>query len=351
MKVEIKSFGSHEGNEYSEIFIHNDHTTISFSDLGARINRWIVKDKYKGERNIVLGFNDASHAHEGKGYYYGATIGRVAGRINRGEFMLKDQAYQLPINDNGHHLHGGPNSFDLKQWSYEVEESEDQVKVKFRLIDEAGTNGYPGRMEIEVHHTYTSQNQWMIEYHGQTDEATLFNPTNHVYFNLNGNNSQPITNHYFKLTADRYLPLKDDVTPTGVMAPVEGTAFDLREPVLFADILNGDDEQVRQFEGFDHPFIFETGNQQATISNYDAGIELTMETSLPAVVMYTQNVVDPPIHIWGEALEQYAGFTLETQYLPDAINHEGFGNIVLEPSEKYYSKTQFQVTALNAKEV
>lgn len=343
MKTIVKSFGTHKNINYDEIFIEKENEfIISFSDLGARINSWQILNKEGVFESITLGFDHATHAFEGAGYYYGATIGRVAGRIAHGQFELEGKKYALPTNDGEHHLHGGANSFDLRKWDYTIKESDDQVVVIFEILDKAGTNGYPGNLRVQVTHTITKLNEWSISYKAETDETTLFNPTNHVYFNLNGTVSDTIENHVFKLNASHYLPVDGDNLPLGEKATVEGTAFDLRSGRKFGDLLGTGDSQFNIHQGYDHPFVLgQTDTYQGAIRVPEKNRTLYFRTEEPIVVIYTQNYTPDKMKIWGQDLQRYAGFTLETQREPDAINHADFSSIILEKEQVYESQTSY----------
>jgi len=300
MEVKVESFGSCNGVDYDEIVIKNEEKfEIRFSNLGARINSWKVSNEEGQLESIILGFDNAAHAFKGAEYFYGATIGRVAGRIDKGSFELEGETYQLPLNDDGkHHLHGGPEGFDLQQWDYEIVENEDKVDIIFTYTDEAGTNGYPGTLAIEVTHTVTAANKWTISYKASTDQTTLFNPTNHVYFNLNGDNQATIENHTIEIDSDNFLPVDDENIPTGKIKQSTGTPFDLKSGESFGDLLEANDEQFNIHQGFDHPFLLnQDKNYQAKISVSEMSRSLYMKTDEPAVVVYTQNDASTPTKI------------------------------------------------------
>jgi len=345
MEVRVENFGNYNGNDHDEIFIQgNSNFEISFSNLGARINSWKVPNEEGELESIIMGYDDATHAFEASDYFYGATVGRVAGRIEKGRFELEGEMYQLPLNDDDHHLHGGPNSLDLQTWDYEIVENDHKVDVIFKYTDEAGTNGYPGNLDVEVTHTVSADNQWTISYKATTDETTLFNPTNHVYFNLNGDNQQTIENHVIAIDADNFLLVDDKNVPTGEIRETTGTPFDLKRGEKFSDLLESDDEQFNIHQGFDHPFLLnESENHQAKITVPEKGRSVYMKTNESAVVVFTQNEIPTPTKVWGNPVQVYSGITLETQKEPDAINQPTFSSIVLEPGEVYESQTEYWV--------
>ena len=108
--------------------------------------------------------------------------------------------------------------------------------MKFWLESPAGENGFPGNLTVSVTYTLTEENEWQIEYQATTDEQTLFNPTNHVYFNLTGNPTIPIDAHELQINAQKFVPLDERVLPLGELASVDQTAFDLQKPKKLAEV-------------------------------------------------------------------------------------------------------------------
>lgn len=345
MKVEIKPFGQYEGIDYSEIFITNKQgTQISFCDLGARINRWGLQND-KGEyEQIILGHQNAQEVFD-SGSYYGATIGRVAGRVELGQAVIDGQLYQLETNDKANHLHGGYDGFDLQKFNFDIIEAADEVRVEFSLYDKAGHNQYPGNLTLKVTYTYNEQNEWTIDYQATTDAPTIFNPTNHVYFNLNGNNTQSIENHLLQVHSDNYMPLKNDTIPLGRLEPVGDTVFDLREAVLIGDRVHRPEPQFDYTKGFDHPWLIDktVEGPQAIIQLPAKNRRIEMTTTENAVVIYTHGNLTNIKEIWGQPLLPFAGVTLETQNLPNAINNPLHGDTVLRPEDTFTSRTVYRL--------
>ena len=339
MKVEKSIFGKNGEILYS--IKNNNGFSASFSSFGARIVNALIPLNGSNLINVVLGFKDADE-YRTKGKNFGATIGRVAGRISNGEAIINKQKYQFIKNENNKNtLHGGGYSFESKNWNSKVEEKEEEASVIFSLTSPDREYGFPGNLKVYVKHTVTNNNEWIIEYMATTDKETIFNPTNHVFFNLNGKFSKDVGNHTLKLKASKYVVLDSNLLPTGELNNVQGTSLDYRNGDLVSKNFKDNDEEVK---GLDHSFVFDDNviENQVELQNYNKSISLKMTTDCPAVIVYTLNSVADDLFIGTEKINKHAGITLEAQKLPDAINHSGFGNIVISPEERYYSKTTYK---------
>lgn len=338
MKVTIKPFGSYQGKNVDEIILNNGGIELVLTNFGARIMRWINADG----KNIVLGFNQLEDYITHRGYYYGATIGSVAGRISGAVFKLNGQTVKLDANEGDNHLHGGESGYDFKVWDYKLVEQEDAISVVFTLevLDKEST--YPGNIQVKVTHTYDINNQWTIEYEAISDQATILNLTNHVYFNLNGAIQETVKNHYLSGNISHFLPVKADGTPTGEICPVEGTPFDLGQKQLIGNILTSSHPQIQLKAGYDHPFVFESGSpHRLRLTNGETAIE--MDTDQASVVIYVHSFAERDVLVNDENLVPYAGVALEAQAFPDAPNHEKFGSIQLSAGETYHALTSYRL--------
>ncbi|RZI02280.1 galactose mutarotase, partial [Staphylococcus condimenti] len=187
----------HQRNGLDLIKIDNDEAKIVFTNYGARIVSWKYEDN-----NIVLGnVVEADEFYRENPFYFGASVGRYGGRIADGKFELEDQTYQLEQNDPPNHLHGGSNGIDHHFFDYEIkDENGSYIQIIFTTTIKEADDHYPGDIKLKIIHTYDIDNRWSIEYYAESDQTTLFNPTNHVYFNLNRDNKE-VDNHYF--TSDK----------------------------------------------------------------------------------------------------------------------------------------------------
>lgn len=342
MKVKKSNFG--ENGELLYKITNKNGFSVAFSSFGARVvNALVPLDKNK-PINVVLGFNNVDE-YKTKGKNFGATMGRVAGRISNGKAIINKKKYEFIKNENNKNtLHGGGHSFESKNWNSEVEEKENEASIVFSLNSPDGEYGFPGNLQVNVKHTVTNNNEWIIEYMATTDKETIFNPTNHVFFNLNGKFNEDVGKHILKLMSSKYVVLDSELLPTGELRSVQGTPLDYQNSDLVSKNFGIKNSKEEKLNGLDHSFVFydNVSENQAELQNDDNSILLKMTTDCPSVIVYTLNSVADDLFIGEEKINRYAGITLEAQKLPDAINHPDFGNIVIFPNEKYYSKTTYK---------
>ncbi|WP_240422324.1 aldose epimerase family protein [Listeria costaricensis] len=345
MKIEQQTFGTFEGQEVIQYHLTNQSgMTLSALNYGAVVTAIRVPDREGHFKNVALGF-DKFADYPAFSPYFGAAVGRVAGRIDGASFKLNGKKYTLSANEGMNQLHGGKDNFSKKIWQVETAQQADQASLIFTYVSPAGENGYPGNLHACIRYTLNEQNEWRITYSADTDAPTLYNPTNHIYFNLTGSQERSVAGHELQLDSSRYAVLRRDSIPTGELRSVGGTVFDFREARVIADGLVSDDPQIRLMGGYDHPFVLDHSSRVVAVL-YEplSGRKVEMETSEPAVVIYSGNKLDGSFSIDGIPAEAYGGITLETQHLPDAVHHEAFESIELRPGRPFSSTTVFRFT-------
>lgn len=318
---------------------NNQGAQLTVVDYGARLISFKVPTK-NGLKEVVVS-GTTKKDFDGPSKYFGATIGPVAGRITKGQFTLDGKTYQAATNEGENTLHGGVNSFEWKIFTPEEKMTKDQAALTLSYLREDGMNGFPGNLLVKVTYTLKNSNQFSIHYEGKTDELTVFNPTNHGYFNLTGK-MEDISEHTLKINADQVAELKADSMPTGTLLKTAETPFDFREGKKLKEAFSSDHEQIKMKKGIDHPFMFNHAPHTVELTSPDDTLTLKISTDRDAVVIFTSNFGDPVVFEKGP-LNFHGAVAIETQNMPDAMNHLGFGNVLLTPEETFESTTTYEI--------
>ena len=323
---------------------------VCVTNFGGRVVSIMVPDRDGKMTDVVLGYDNIAQYADAVnfGSDFGASIGRYANRIKNGQFTLNDSVIQLPQNNFGHCLHGGPTG-----WQYQVYEAQqvDPQTLKLTLVSPDGDNQFPGQVTATVTYTLTAENALDIKMEAETDAPTIVNMTNHSYFNLNGDPTQPAMDMVMYINADKFTPADSTFMPTGEVRDVTGTPMDFRTPHAIQDSLRMDDEQVRFGNGFDHNWILNTNGDDtqvcASLYSPKTGILLEAFTNEPGMQVYTGNFqgIDgeqDKVRKGGLKYPQRPSVCLESQKYPDSPNHPEWPSPYLNPGEKYYSHLVFK---------
>jgi aldose 1-epimerase len=346
MRVVQEKFAELNGQTVTAYKMVNDHgMEVSSIDYGCIITEILAPDREGTFENVVLGF-DTLEEYQQHSPYFGAVIGRHAGRIANAEFTLEGKTYQLEKNDNGNHLHGGVKGFDKVIWETSVMEEKDAISLVFQYLSVDGEEGYPGNLQMKVTYTLNNDNELQISYEGVSDQRTVVNVTNHSYFNLSGNLKRDVLDHSLTLKSDRFLELNEKLIPTGEILPVEDTLFEFRSGRKIKEgTVSGDSQNVLAGNGYDHPFLLaENHSKEISLHDEESGRGLVIETDQPAVVLYVGTQIPDDFTVRGVKSRKYLGLCLETQGLPDSLNHPHFPTAILEKDELYQSVTTYKFT-------
>lgn len=341
-----------QGLEVDVVTLSNEVSKAVLTNLGARLVELHVPDKAGRLADIVLqrpSFEDMA-ADE---HYMGSTVGRYANRIRRGRLKIDDRPVQLSVNEGSNHLHGGRHGFDRHVWSTEI--TADGGGVTFWRISPNGEEGYPGTLTSAV--TYRlDRSALSIAMRATTDAATIVNIAHHSYFNLGGHESGTILDHLVKMRSSFYIPVDDELLPTGEVLAVEGTPFDFRQATPVGTNMarvshSGAGHSTERTSGYDHNWVLEgTGMREvAVITDPRSGRRLTMSTNQPGVQFYAGGYLNG---VTGKApaeeYEAFAGLALEAQNFPDAVNYSHFPQANLQPGETYLNKVRFDFSAVSS---
>ena len=322
-------------------------TEVCITNFGGRVVSILVPDRDGAMRDVVLGFDNIDD-YRTIPSDFGAAIGRYANRIGQGRFELDGTAYQLPRNNYGHCLHGGPDG-----WQYRVYDVAEATPSSLTLVllSPDGDAGFPGSVTAQVKYTLTGDNALQIDYEAETDAPTIVNMTNHTYFCLSGDPAAGSLDDVLQIAASHYTPVDSTFMTTGEIVPVEGTPMDFRTPKRVGEEI--DDfafEQLRNGRGYDHNWVLDTAGdatrRAARLYSPASGIGVEVYTNEPGIQVYAGNFLDGTVRgKGGVAYPARASVCLETQHYPDTPNKPQWPSAVLRPGERYTSHCTFRFTA------
>lgn len=204
--MDKKLFGKNQdGKDVYAFTLSNEFVEVTVLTYGATVQSL----KYKGKERI-LGYDSLEEYVSASGYL-GATVGRYAGRIGGAKFNLGGKEYKLFKNEGENCLHGGQIGFDKRVWDVD-EDGTGENFVEMKYVSKDGEEGFPGNLTVKVRFSVSGKT-FSISYYATTDKDTYINLTNHTYFNLLGD--QVIDTHYFKLDADAFMEIDEEMIPTG----------------------------------------------------------------------------------------------------------------------------------------
>ncbi|CAI5962022.1 unnamed protein product [Closterium sp. NIES-64] len=262
------------------------------------------------------------------------------------------------------------------------------TELNLALTSGDGEEGFPGRVEVRVTYRLVGDGEMVVVMAARAvDRDTPVSMAHHMYWNLGGHASGTVHDHIVRVNASHYTPINANHIPTGEILPVVDTPFDFlsREfPIgaRMADVAGG----------YDHNYVLHSthtwsgedvaaggpgsaGTQgtdgveaalgdgatkegcevgrgaadeatgavvageklflAARVRHPETGIVMTLSTNAPAMQFYTGNFLDGSFKgKGGTAYQQHAGFCLETQGFPNAVNEPKFPSVILRKGER-----------------
>ena len=248
--------------------LENKFLKVELLNLGAIIKKIELRDKNGDMKNIVLGYEDVEKYRENPAYF-GAIIGRTAGRIKNGDLNLVDEIYKLNVNNDGNTLHGGKNSISHRFWNVKTIKNGLCFSIKSPNLDK----GYPANVEIKVSYILNN-NELLIKYFATADRLTYLNLTNHSYFNLSGNPNNTIYEDILKIDSDYLIGIDKNSIPCKTIN-LDNNIFDFRNSKKLEEFFKANDEQkTLANNGIDHPYIFNEKIGKLEIKNFESGIKM-----------------------------------------------------------------------------
>lgn len=304
------------------ITLENDRLSASFLSLGAR---WISLT-FEG-KELLLGY-DTPEEYRTDACYIGATVGRVAGRIRGARVSINGKTYFLDQNEKVLHCHhGGFHGLHQKNWVTEICE---ENTVSFSTFSRDGEGGFPGGLRVSVNYSM-DKNTVTITTRATTTKDTFFSPTNHAYFNLDGFDGEDAREMMLELSAEHYLPVDEELIPTGEIRSVEQTIYDFR--------------RKRRIQS-EYDLSFVLGNTRkmrraGKLYSPDSRIAMELFTDMPALQLYTCNSFRADQGRGGIPLHPHQGVAMETHFYPNSPSTPHFPSCLLKEGETFESTTKF----------
>ena len=333
-----KNFGILPSGEEASLYtISCGSITAGISDYGATLVSLLVPDSEGHLADVVLGCDDCNGYAVGGGCL-GATVGRNANRIQGAAFRLNGRDYALTPNENGNNLHSGPDLYFKRMWKLV---SHTDTAVTLELNSPHGDQGFPGNAVIRVTYSLDADGGLHIAYDAVCDQDTVFNLTNHSYFNLRGHeHTDTAMDQILTLPGRFFNPDDAEAIPTGELRSVEGTPMDFRVPKPIAQDLHADYECLKLQGGYDHNYeVF--CNPCAQLADPVSGRSMAVYTDCPGVQFYAGNFLDDQGK-GGVYYGKNTGVALETQYYPDALHHPDWPQPITRAGERYRSETVYR---------
>ncbi|MEC5423463.1 aldose epimerase family protein [Virgibacillus sp. C22-A2] len=329
--------------KWIEYTLTNDNgMSISVLNFGGIITKIMVPDRKGNLENVVLGYKNHTD-YERNPHFFGALVGRVAGRIQGASFELNGQTYSLEANDGENHLHGGTSGFHQVIWQVESFQLKNALGLKLSHQSADRDGGYPGNLDVEVIYTWNNSNELSIDYRANSDQDTPLALTNHSYFNLSGDLKATVQNHQVTIDSDYFVELDEQLIPTGEKLPVSGSTFDFRSgQKLRAGFQDTAAQHNIADHGYDHYFIFNNkAGVNAVAIDEESGRTLTIKTDQPGMVLYTANSLSNNLELREAASRNHLGVCFETQAPPASLHHTGFPDVILPAGTEYNKRTVF----------
>ncbi len=352
MSVETENFGkTKDGREIRLYTVTNSRNTVlKLTDMGAVWVSMLVRDKNGAYDDVVLGLESGEEYETRTFDAFGATVGRNANRIYGHRFALNGKEYELADNDSGKNLHSGPDMYYTRLWEGRCVSSAEGEGVEFSLFSPDGDQGMPGNLKVSVTYTLTEDDSVIIDYRALCDKDTVFNMTNHSYFNLAGHKSGVIDGHEVRINAEKFTFGTEGRVADDTLYGVEGTPLDFRQPKRLGDGMYLEEELIKSKGGYDHNFCLDNGGRfafAASITEPESGRVMEISTDMPGLQMYTGNYISTRNKGKdGTVYHPYWGAAFETQYYPDAVNHPSFPSPVIRAGQEAASRTVYRFDVL-----
>lgn len=276
--MKIKEY-TREGVNFVEL-VNKNNFKVELVDIGAAIF-----GVYLDETPLTLTTKDISDFLR-KRHHHGKTIGRVSGRIYKGQYTIGDKTYQIDLNDNGNSLHGGENGISNQRFIGKVNEYSDYTDVIYTYLSPDGESGFNGEMSFTItYRVFENKNIIELTMEAIPSEDTICMMTNHVYFSLGDYNNSKLL---LQVNASYHVVVDEKLIPASLKEVNEQTDF--RTPKLLVRDIEHPDLRNSSMHGYDMEYIFDEvnfNNPQVILSNEKYLLNIYCDTK--GTIIYSDN--------------------------------------------------------------
>ena len=321
---------------YLYTLTNSNGLSAKITNYGGIVVEFNAPDKDGQVENIVIGLESLDDYLAGHPNF-GSLIGRYADLIAGAKFTLDSVEYTLTASG-----HGGKKGFDKRVWDVTTTSSDKQsATLSLAYLSADMEEGFPGNLDVKVDYILNNDNELQIQYTATTDKPTVVNLTNHSYFNLT-NCRENVLNHHVRIYADYYLPLGERNIPTGEIASVEDTPYDLRQWTVLGDRIPS------LLRTYDDCFCIEGTPDNivlaAELYEPKSGRLLQTYTTEPGIQFYIGGSLNGRNSRNMGAEGRLMGACFEAEHYLDSPNQPNFPSTVLRPGETYTQTTIYKAS-------
>jgi aldose 1-epimerase len=347
--VHTQPWGQVDGKDIFLYTLKNSNgMEMKITNYGAIVQSLFVPDANGKATDVVLGY-DSLEEYTTDPYFMGAIVGRYSGRIANGKILINGSLHNLSTTGKGFHHHGGQKGFNKMVWSARTLVNNGHSGLELSYLSQDKEEGFPGNLHVTVTYTLNDLNEWKIDIKANTDQPTVLNLTQHSYFNLGGytEKANTILDHLLTVHTGLFLPVHENVIPTGEMAPVSNTPFDFSKPLKIGERILSNNQQLHYGQGYDHSYVLKKENNDilglaATLQHPENKMRMQVFTTEPSIHVYSGNFLNGSIGKNGVPFKKQAALCLETQHFSDSPNKPHFPSTMLEPGEQFESTTVYK---------
>ena len=315
--------------DVSFITVKNDkNLEVTLCSFGASFYRVL----FKGKNRIMTPVNHEEFYKNEQ--YYGKLVGRFSGRIKDAKCEIAGVTYDLPKNWNGiNSLHGGPKGISFSNFNYEIKEEEDSTNVIFTFVE--SESYLPGDVSYKItYHIYKNKDEIRLDMEADTTKETIVNLTNHAYWTLSSGRDL-VLDEILTLGCKYHGDLDMNLIAKSIVEANE--IMDFTKGHEIGKYINDPYLQNHTSFGYDHFFVKTDPKNifAAKLMDKKENVTLTVNTSYPAVVVYTDNYPTKMEYENCKVEAKYQAIAIECQYIPNGINMDNVNKAILKPNEHY----------------